>query len=464
MYYAEKYVIINLVKNTERKVPELSQNNKSLSELVKKLLDAKSVKYTISSVICFVIDYTILLLLEKLFKGLGFSLAMELAAILSFAVSSQINFHINRLWVFKSNKNILAEMGGYYSLALVSFSVRTFVLMELFVRVMKLPTWIAKPIAEVAIFVFNYFIQKKIIFKKKEKSEMKPTLLILAAGLGSRFGGDKQVSHVGPNGEFLMEYSIHDAIKAGFKKVVFVLKQEMIETVKAEVGEKFKGRVELEYAVQDYSSLPEFYTVPKDRVKPFGTVHAVLCAKDYLTDPFVTVNADDYYGAECFSIMRDYLDKLNNGSEAAMVTYILKNTVSENGSVTRGICSVESGRLTRVDETGGIAPENGRIISANGEVDPDSEVSMNFWGFHPDTLKIMEDYFNDFLKALTPDQIKAECLLPIMVNDMLAANKLTVFASPSHDKWFGMTNRADKEDVEAKLKALHENGAYPDKL
>lgn len=293
---------------------------------------------------------------------------------------------------------------------------------------------------------------------------MKPTLLILAAGLGSRFGGDKQVSHVGPNGELLMEYSIHDAINAGFKKVVFVLKEDMIATVKSSVGEKFKDRVELEYAVQDFSSLPAFYKVPEGRVKPFGTVHAVLCAKEFLTDPFVTVNADDYYGAECFNIMRNYLELLKDGSEAAMVTYILKNTVSENGSVTRGICAVENGRLTRVDETGGIAPENGRIISAKGEVDPDSEVSMNFWGFHPDTLKIMDDYFNDFLKSLTPDMLKAECLLPIMVNDLLAEKKLTVFASPSHDVWFGMTNRADKEDVEAKLAKLHDIGVYPDRL
>lgn len=293
---------------------------------------------------------------------------------------------------------------------------------------------------------------------------MKPTLLILAAGLGSRFGGDKQVSHVGPNGEFLMEYSIHDAIKAGFKKVVFVLKKEMLETVKSEVGEKFKDRIEFEYAVQDFSSLPEFYKVPEGRVKPFGTVHAVLCAKDYLSDPFVTVNADDYYGADCFNIIRNYLEGLKDGSQAAMVTYILKNTVSENGSVTRGICSVKNGRLTRVDETGGIAPENGGIISANGTINPDSEVSMNFWGFHPDTLRIMEDYFNSFLSDLSPDQIKAECLLPIMVNDLLEANNLTVFASPSHDRWFGMTNRADKEDVEAKLKALHNSGAYPNRL
>lgn len=149
----------------------MSQKNKSLSELIKKLAEAKSVKYLISSVICFVIDYTILLLLEKLFKGLGLTLAMEAAAVISFAISSQVNFHINRLWVFKSNKSVLAEMGGYYSLALVSFSIRTFVLMELFVRVMKLPVWIAKPIAEVAIFVVNYFVQKKIIFKKKEKTQ-----------------------------------------------------------------------------------------------------------------------------------------------------------------------------------------------------------------------------------------------------------------------------------------------------
>lgn len=289
---------------------------------------------------------------------------------------------------------------------------------------------------------------------------MKTTLLVLAAGLGSRFGGDKQISHVGPQGEILMEYSIHDAIESGFNKVVFVLKDEMVDTVKNTVGEKFKDRVELEYATQDYSSLPDFYVLPPERVKPFGTVHAVLCAKEYLTEPFATVNADDYYGKECFVLMHDFLTRLKGASDAAMVTYILKNTVSDNGAVTRGICSVKDGKLVKVDETGGIVPKDGVIVGENGEIDPESEVSMNFWGFHQDVLGRMQRYFEDFLKGLKPDEIKAECLLPVMVNDLLASGEMTVLATPSHDKWFGITYKADKEDVENKLKALHESGVY----
>ena len=293
---------------------------------------------------------------------------------------------------------------------------------------------------------------------------MKTTLLVLAAGLGSRFGGDKQISHVGPQGEILMEYSIHDAIEAGFNKVVFVLKDEMVDTVKNTVGEKFKDRVELEYATQDYSSLPDFYVLPPERVKPFGTVHAVLCAKEYLTEPFATVNADDYYGKECFVLMHDFLTRLKGASDAAMVTYILKNTVSDNGAVTRGICSVKDGKLVKVDETGGIVPKDGVIVGENGEIDPESEVSMNFWGFHQDVLGRMQRYFEDFLKGLKPDEIKAECLLPVMVNDLLASGEMTVLATPSHDKWLGITYKADKEDVENKLKALHESGVYPPQL
>lgn len=289
---------------------------------------------------------------------------------------------------------------------------------------------------------------------------MKSTLLILAAGLGSRFGGDKQISHVGPNGEFLMEYSIHDALRAGFNKVVFILKKEMVETVKREVGDKIAGRAEVCYAVQDYSGLPDWYSVPEDRVKPFGTTHAVLCAKEFLTEPFVTVNADDYYGAECFDIMREMLPKMGEHT-AAMVPYILKNTVSENGGVTRGVCDIENGKLKSVTETGGIIPKGGKIVSENGDVDPEAEVSMNFWGFSEKTLPAMEKYFEDFLKDLAPDQLKAECLLPVMVNDMLADGSLEVLAKASGDRWFGITYKEDKADTEQKLRELHAKGAYP---
>ena len=292
---------------------------------------------------------------------------------------------------------------------------------------------------------------------------MKATLLVLAAGLGSRFGGDKQISHVGPNGEFLMEYSIHDALKAGFNKVVFILKKEMVETVKREVGDKIADRAEVCYAVQDYSSLPDWYDLPKERVKPFGTTHAVLCAKEYLTEPFVTVNADDYYGAECFEIMRGMLEKMNEHC-GTMVPYILKNTVSENGGVTRGVCKIEGGKLISVTETGGIIPKDGKILSEVGEVDPEAEVSMNFWGFSDKTLPAMQKYFEDFLRALTPEQIKAECLLPVMVNDMLADGSLEILAKASKDKWFGITYKEDKADTEQKLRDLHAAGAYPAKV
>ncbi len=290
------------------------------------------------------------------------------------------------------------------------------------------------------------------------------TLVILAAGLGSRFGGNKQISHVGPHGEILMEYSIHDAIEAGFTQIVFILKEEMVDLIRKDIGSRIEGRVQVDYAVQSYESLPTWYQLPADRVKPFGTVHAVLCAKDVIKGPFATVNADDYYGKEAFRIMHDMLASMQSAQDAGMVPYILGNTMSENGGVTRGICDIERGCLQKVDETHDIHyEEDHRIVGEYGGLDPQEMVSMNIWGFHTDLLPAMNTYFEDFLKA-SGENIKAECLLPIMVNDFLGAQKISVRAKSSPDRWFGITYQADRETVMAELALLHKKGIYPEEL
>ena len=291
----------------------------------------------------------------------------------------------------------------------------------------------------------------------------KATLLIMAAGLGSRYGGNKQIDGLGPNGEILMQYSIYDAIRAGFDKIVFVIKPEHRALIE-QVCESISG-AKIDFAYQDFSSIPEVYRVPEERVKPFGTVHAVLCAKDVIRGPFATVNADDYYGKQAFSMIREMLLEMKGAADAAMIPYILGNTMSENGSVTRGVCEVKDGYLVNVNETHDIAyTEDRRIVGENGELIGDEQVSMNFWGFHPALLCDMQTYFEDFLKGLTPEQIKAECLLPIMVNDFLNAKKVTVRARFSPDRWFGITYREDRETVAEELAKLHKRGAYPEKL
>ena len=299
---------------------------------------------------------------------------------------------------------------------------------------------------------------------------MGATLLIMAAGMGSRYGGNKQVDGLGPNGEILMEYSIYDAIRAGFDKVVFVIKPGMKETLASICGDRIAKKVKVDYAFQDFTSLPAFYHVPEERTKPFGTVHAVLVARDYIDQPFAVINADDYYGVSAFSTIYEKLQTLAPEGEATMVGYQLQNTVSKNGTVSRGVCHAVNGNLDKVVETLKIKLcENGEIrdIGAGepGELlDPLAPVSMNFWGFTPWIFGKLEEYFATFLKGLAPDAIKAECLLPVFVDKLMHEGELTVPMLTTDAVWFGVTYKEDKPFVQAELRKLHESGVYPASL
>ena len=298
---------------------------------------------------------------------------------------------------------------------------------------------------------------------------MNTTLLIMAAGLGSRYGGNKQIDRIGPNGEILMEYSIHDAIAAGFDKVVFVIRKSMDQLFREMIGDKIAGKVQVEYAYQEYDSLPGGFTPPADRTKPYGTVHAVLCAKDVIHEPFAVINADDYYGRDAFTAMADSLHRLQGTTDrASMVAYYLKNTVSENGHVTRGVCSTDAeGHLVKVTETYKILPfADGTIRDINDDpngviLDPNALVSMNFWGFAPAFFEQGEAYLSAFLNSPDGDPLKKEYVLPALVDSLMHDKGLKVEVLSTDAVWFGVTYREDKEYVSGELKKLHDQGVYP---
>lgn len=303
---------------------------------------------------------------------------------------------------------------------------------------------------------------------------MKVSLVIMAAGLGSRYGGSKQVDGIGPHHEILMEYSIYDAIRAGFNKIVFIIKPEMEEMMHRLCGDYLAGKtardgspVEVAYAFQDFSSVPDFYHIPPERTKPFGTVHALLCAADVVHEPCCVINADDYYGIDAYRTIYEELIRLPETGKATMVGYLLKNTASLHGTVSRGVCTVKDGKLQSVREALKVQlyPDGTlRDLARDESLAPDTVVSMNFWGFMPSIFPALREYFENFLRNEAGEDIKAECLLPVMVDQQMKAGKLEVSVLHSADKWFGMTYQQDRAVVAEELQKLHQRGDYPESL
>ena len=295
----------------------------------------------------------------------------------------------------------------------------------------------------------------------------------MAAGIGSRFGGGiKQLEAVGPNGEIIMDYSIHDALEAGFNKVVFVIRKDLEKDFKEIIGRRMEKLVEVEYAYQELNDIPErFQKKTEGRKKPWGTGQAILCCKDVVDEPFLVINADDYYGKEAYREAYAYLTgrKDDNAYEACMVGFVLKNTLSDNGGVTRGVCKVDEHRmLSEIVETSNIVKtaEGAAVQTKDGAVpiDVESEVSMNMWGLSPKFFEVLDKGFDEFLEKLDPENLKGEYLLPTIIGDLLKEGKMKVEVRKSHDEWFGVTYKEDKPDVVASIQKLITDGVYPEKL
>ena len=301
----------------------------------------------------------------------------------------------------------------------------------------------------------------------------KTALVIMTAGIGSRFGkGIKQLAPVGPCGEIIMDYSIHDALEAGFNKVVFIIRKDLEEEFRKVIGERIEKITEVEYVFQELDDLPEGFTKPADRTKPWGTGQAVLAAKKVLDEPFIVINADDYYGKEAYVKVHDYLiqEQPKDGRiHICMAGFRLGNTLSDNGSVTRGICNIENGQLTGVDETHDIfkTADGAEARNADGSVrklDVKDLVSMNMWGLTPDFMEILEKGFVEFLSSLAPDDIKKEYLLPILVDQLIKNGSASVDVLETKDTWFGVTYQEDKEKVMESFKELVRKGIYKEQL
>lgn len=301
----------------------------------------------------------------------------------------------------------------------------------------------------------------------------KAALVVMAAGIGSRFGGGiKQLEPVGPNGEIIMDYSIYDAMEAGFDKVVFVIRKDLEKDFKEIIGNRIAKKVQVEYAFQEVGDIPEPYkTTFAKRTKPWGTGQAILCCRDVVQEPFLVINADDYYGKEAYQVAFAELERASKATDKmqiSMVGFVLANTLSENGGVTRGICQVdENDMLSKIVETSGIIKTaDGAAVEKDGEVVPvdlNSPVSMNMWGLKPDFFEVLEKGFTEFLSSLEPEDLKGEYLLPTIIGGLLSEQKIEVKVLKSRDKWFGVTYKEDKESVVKEVRALVDAGMYPEK-
>ena len=297
---------------------------------------------------------------------------------------------------------------------------------------------------------------------------MKPTLLILAAGMGSRYGGIKQMDSFGPHGETIIDYSIYDAINSGFGKIVFIIRKSFAEEFKNLFESKLKGKVQTEYVLQEMDSFLDGFPVPAERAKPWGTAHAVLCARDVIDEPFAVINADDFYGKDAFVKAYDFLTNEVSERKYCIIGYQLEKTLSANGTVSRGVCQVdEENNLVNIQERTKIFPEEGKIYyienSLRVPVPADTPVSMNFWGFHPEVFDYTQQLFKEFLQENAADP-KSEFFIPIVADSFIHYKSGEIKVIPTAAQWFGVTYKEDAPAVKESIENLIQSGTYPDRL